>query len=68
MTQPLDKVRSLQEKLYVAAKANPTRVSEAETGPGEVSGLHQRVPAKEIGLACIVGQGSVRYARPIAAA
>ena len=25
MTQPLDKVRSLQEKLYVAAKASPTR-------------------------------------------
>ena len=25
MTQPLDKVRSLQEKLYAAAKANPTR-------------------------------------------
>ncbi len=64
MTQPLDKVRSLQEKLYVAAKASSTRRRrKKKTGLGRYRDYTNEYLYKEIGLACIVGQGSVRYSR-----
>ena len=65
MTQPLDKVRSLQKKLYVAAQASPTRRlrRKKKTGLGRYRDYTNEYLYKEIGLACIVGQGSVRYSR-----
>ena len=62
MTQPLDKVRSLQEKLYVAAKASPTRRRrKKKTGLGRYRDYSDEYLYKELGLVCTVGQGSVRY-------
>ncbi len=64
MTQPLDKVRSLQEKLYVAAKASPTRRRrKKKTGLGRYRDYTNEYLYKEIGLVCITDQGSVRYSR-----
>ena len=62
MTQPLDKVRSLQEKLYVAAKANPTRRRrKKKTGLGRYRDYTNEYLYEELGLDRIAGQGSVRY-------
>lgn len=62
MTQPPDKVRSLQEKLYVAAKASSTRRRrKKKTGPGRYRDYSDENLYKELGLVCIEGQGSVRY-------
>jgi hypothetical protein len=58
---PTDKVRSLQGKLYAAAKANPTRRRRNKPGLGRIWDYTDEYLHKELGLASIVDQGSVRY-------
>jgi hypothetical protein len=62
VTQPLDKVRSLQEKLYVAAKASSTRRRrKKKTGLGRYRDYTNKYLYKELGLVCLVSQGPIRY-------